>query len=430
MTNRAGAQQRIHLATSIALGVAAVLLAVAGLTTAAAGPAAVNRSLAAKAAPAPPPPPPAAVLSLLTGSITPANTAPGQTAHGQTAPINPATPISPSTPISVSVAHGTLRGVTVTDTKTGQPVPGTLAPDATSWQTSAPLSYADTYQIAASALGAQGRLVQQTGTVATLHPAVLSAVSFRAVGMDTVGVGQPVVVQFSKPVADRAAAERAVRVVSTPAQPGAWYWMSNTEAHYRPASYWQPGSTIQVDADLFGADLGKGTFGQANRAQTLHVHDSWVAKADGRTETMQIFHNGALLNTMPISLGSPSHPSHNGPHVISDKKNSIIMDSCSYGVCQGDAGYYKEKVDLDLRISNDGEFVHSAPWSVGQQGARNVSHGCVNLSPANARWFFDHFNIGDVVEIANSAGPPLPVWDTYGDWELSWPQWQAAGTSS
>ena len=148
-----------------------------------------------------------------------------------------------------------------------------------------------------------------------------------------------------------------------------------------------------------------------------------VAKADGATKTMQIFQNGTLVNTMPISLGSPGFPSHIGPHVISDKQPSVIMDSCTYGVCEGEPGYYKEKVDLDERISDDGEFVHSAPWSVGSQGGANVSHGCVNLSPANAQWFFDHFGIGDVVEIANSGGPQLPLGDTYGDWELTWAQW-------
>jgi lipoprotein-anchoring transpeptidase ErfK/SrfK len=161
----------------------------------------------------------------------------------------------------------------------------------------------------------------------------------------------------------------------------------------------------------------------------LKIHDSWVAKADGASKTMQIFHNGTLAKTMAISLGSPDHPSHSGPHVISDKQPSVIMDSCTYGVCEGDPGYYKEKVDLDLRISNDGEFVHSAPWSVGQQGSSNVSHGCVNLSPANAQWFYAHFNIGDVVEITNSGGPKLPVWDTYGDWTVPWPQWQAGTVS-
>lgn len=105
------------------------------------------------------------------------------------------------------------------------------------------------------------------------------------------------------------------------------------------------------------------------------------------------------------------------------------MDSCTYGVCAGDPDYYREKVDLNLRISNDGEFVHSAPWSVGDQGNSNVSHGCVNLAPANAQWMFDHFGIGDVVEITNSGGPILPVWDTYGDWEVPWAEWQAGNAT-
>ena len=55
---------------------------------------------------------------------------------------------------------------------------------------------------------------------------------------------------------------------------------------------------------------------------------------------------------MPISLGSPGYPSHIGPHVISDKQPSVVMDSCTYGVCEGQPGYYKEKVDLDERSAN------------------------------------------------------------------------------
>jgi lipoprotein-anchoring transpeptidase ErfK/SrfK len=357
--------------------------------------------------PAPPPPPPAPVALISVQS-------------GATEPINP------MTPISIAVQQGTLRNVTVTDTNTGKKLDGTLAPDSASWQTKNPLSYGDTYQVAVTAVGTDTKVVQQSGSVSTLKPALQAYPSFiPAPSQNNVGVGQPLVVKFDHPVTDKAAAEKALVVTTSPQQTGSWYWISPSEAHYRPQVYWQPNSTITLAANMFGVDLGKGTFGQTNRTETIHIHDSWVAKADGKSETMQIFQNGNLVNTMPISLGSPGHPSHSGPHVISDKQPSIIMDSCSYGVCQGQKGYYKEKVDLDERISNDGEFVHSAPWSTGQQGDSNVSHGCVNLSPQNARWFFDHLGVGDVVEITNSGGPPLPIFDTYGDWEPSWEQWQA-----
>jgi lipoprotein-anchoring transpeptidase ErfK/SrfK len=335
-------------------------------------------------------------------------------------------PLNPSVPVTVTVTHAMLREVSLIDTGSGQPVPAALAGDQRGWRTTAPLAYAQTYRLQISATDTDQHPIQATATLTTIAPQRLITATFvPGAGIDSVGVGQPLVVRFNHPVHDRAAAEHALTVTSTPTQPGTWYWMSDTEAHYRPAQYWTPGTTITLAADLFGVALGNRAFGQANRLDTVHIHDSWIARADGNREQMTIYHNGQLTKTMPISLGSPTHPSHNGPHVISSKAPSVIMDSCSYGVCQGDPGYYRETVYLDERISSDGEFVHSAPWSVGQQGDRNVSHGCVNLSPANAAWFYQHFSIGDVVEISHSGGPPLPVWDTYGDWELSWPQWQA-----
>lgn len=356
----------------------------------------------------PAPLPPIAVVAVTPGGVTLGDPA---------APV-----IYPLVPVTVSVQEGTLRHVQAVDTSSGHAVPGAQASDNRSWSTIGPLSYSDRYQLTIDAVGLDGQAVQRNVSFSTVHPASLVSAT---VGPDlrTVGVGQPLVVRFNHPVVDKASAVRALAVTTSPAQQGAWYWISASEAHYRGPSYWLPGTIIKLSANLFGIDLGRGAFGQANNSVTVHVHDSWVAKADGATETMQIFHDGQQVKSMPISLGSAKYPSHVGPHVISDKQPSIVMDSCSYGVCPGQPGYYKEKVDLDERISNDGEFVHSAPWSVGQQGDSNVSHGCVNLSPDNAHWFFDTFGIGDVVEVTNSGGGKLPIYDTYGDWEVPWSQW-------
>lgn len=335
-------------------------------------------------------------------------------------------PFNPSDPLRLTVRDGTLAAVTMTDKADGKAVAGSVAPSATSWSSSGRLAYGTTYAVGIDTVATDGSHRHEDRTVSTLAPKVTAYPSFvPPPGQTSVGVGQPLVVRFDHGVHDRAAAQKALKVTSNPPQTGGWYWLSATEVHYRPMAYWQPGSTITLEADMFGVDLGQGTFGQTDRSETIHVHDAWVAKADGATEQMQIFDNGKLVNTMPISLGSPGFPSHTGPHVISDKQPTITMDSCTYGVCQGQPGYYKEQVDLDERISDDGEFVHSAPWSVGSQGGANVSHGCVNLSPANAQWFYDHFGIGDVVEITNSGGAALPMGDTYGDWELSWSRWQA-----
>lgn len=333
--------------------------------------------------------------------------------------------INPTTPIVVHTG-GTLGAVGVVNTATGAFVPGTLSKDDTTWTSTEPLGYGSSYRVAVTAVSQHGTTASQTRTVTTLSPTAQSFTSLiPSPSQSEVGVGQPIVVRFDKDVTDRAAAEKVLQVTANPPQTGSWFWMSNTEVHYRPQQYWQPGTTVTLNARLYGVDLGDGVYGHSDRSETFRIHDSWIAKADGATEQMQIFHGAQLVRTMPISLGSRGFPSHSGPHVISDKQPSIVMDSCTYGVCKGQHGYYRERVDLVERISNDGEFVHSAPWSVGQQGDSNVSHGCVNLSPDNARWFYDHFSLGDVVEITNSGGSPLPVWDTYGDWELPWPQWQA-----
>jgi len=153
--------------------------------------------------------------------------------------------------------------------------------------------------------------------------------------------------------------------------------------HYRPHQFWTPETTLTVTAKVYGLNLGGGVYGAEDHTATYLVHDSWIATADGVSKQMQIRHNGALVKTMPVSLGVLATP-HAGIHVISGKQPSIVMDSCTYGVCPGRPGYYKETVRLDERISNDGEFVHAVPWSNAQQGpptSPTAASTCPRLTP-------------------------------------------------
>lgn len=332
---------------------------------------------------------------------------------------------APTKPIVVHATGGTLDAVTVTNSAKGTKVKGSFSGDKTSWTSSEVLAYGASYDVVADGVSPDGRKAERKSTVKTLTPKATAFPSFiPAPSVTEVGVGQPIVVKFDKDIADKAAAEKALTVTSTPAQTGGWYWLNKREVHYRPQNYWQAGTTVKVHAGVYGVDLGGGTYGQTDRDLNLKVHDSWVAKADGNTEQMQILQNGTVVKTMPISMGKDATPTHLGAHVISDKQRDYTMDSCTYGVCSGPQAY-KSLEHFAERISNDGEFVHENPNSVGQQGSANVSHGCINLNAANAQWFFDHFGLGDVVEVTNSGGPQLPVWDTYGDWAVSWPSWQA-----
>ncbi|WP_449224267.1 L,D-transpeptidase [Amycolatopsis pigmentata] len=338
------------------------------------------------------------------------------------------TDVNPKTPIVVKVAKGKLTTVTVTNTAKGSTVKGALAADGTSWTSSDVLGYGSTYDVVADAVGTDNKPVEQKSSVKTVTP---TAQAFPALtpappgAGATFGVGQIVGVSFDHKITNRAAVEQAIKVTTTPEQPGAWHWIDDRTLHYRGPNYWQANTTIKLDVNLYGVDLGSGVYGQTDRSATYRIHDSWIAKADGATDQMQILHNGAVTGTMPISIGKDETPTHSGPHVISDKQQQVIMDSCTYGVCPPDPKAYRSTEFWAERISNDGEFVHENPNTVNQQGSTNVSHGCINLSPENAQAFFNQFGLGDVVEVTNTPGPILPIYDTYGDWELNWQQWQA-----
>ncbi len=94
-------------------------------------------------------------------------------------------------------------------------------------------------------------------------------------------------------------------------------------------------------------------------------------------------------------------------YTIGDRFDHMIMDSSTYGGVAADSppqGYRTPPVDWATRMSYSGIFFHSAPWSLGDQGVRNVSHGCLNLSPANAKWIFDNTKRGDIVVVRNTVG--------------------------
>jgi lipoprotein-anchoring transpeptidase ErfK/SrfK len=338
---------------------------------------------------------------------------------------------NPVTPVVIKAADGTLQSVTMTNPK-GLAVTGTYAADKASWKTSEVLGYGKTYKISVQAKDAKGKVLTKTSSVTTMNPKTSYPSVVPPPQSTDIGVGMPLAVRFGAPmksVADRAAVQKMLTVTSNPVQQGAWYWLSPTEVDYRPATYWKAHSKLTLNIKIYGKDLGGGIYGQTDRTINYTVHDSWVAKADGNSETMHIYQNGVDVKDMPISMGKQATPTHLGTHVISAKDLVYTMDSCSYGVCSGPQ-HYRSVEHYAERISDDGEFVHENPNSVGAQGSTNVSHGCINLNEANAQWFFAHLGVGDVVEVTNSGGPPLPVGDRIGVWAVQWPTWQAGNATS
>ena len=332
--------------------------------------------------------------------------------------------VAPVTPLHVFAGHGTLTAVTVTDEE-GTALPGQLDAEGRTWTAAADLGYGTTYAVSASAVDAGGTSSDVAGTIATVTPRTLTMPTvFPSADTGTVGVGQPISVTFDEDVTDRAAVERRLQVTSTPPVAGSWSWLDDRSVHYRPEQYWPARTHVAVDVDLYGVDVGGGIRGQASRHVDFDIGAKRVAVVDATELQLRLYVDDQLVKTMPTSLGNRANPTPTGTYVVMQQSREYTMRSASYGVPLDAPGGYETPVDYASRLSNSGIFVHAAPWSVGQQGRRNVSHGCLNVSTADAGWFYDNFGRGDVVEVAD-AGPALQVWDGFGDWNSSWVDWQA-----
>jgi lipoprotein-anchoring transpeptidase ErfK/SrfK len=247
---------------------------------------------------------------------------------------------------------------------------------------------------------------------------------------ETVGVGQAIAVRFDENIPDRVAAEKAIVVTTDPPVVGAFYWLSNREVRWRPKDFWVPGTTVDVAVNTFGVDLGDGLFGQRSRSASFSIGDSLIGTADDSTKTLTIRRNGEIVNTMPISMGKNSTPTPNGVYTIGDRYRNLIMDSATYGVPSNSANGYRLEVDWATQMSYSGVYIHSAPWSVGSQGSANVSHGCLNVSPANAQWFYNNSKRGDVIEVRGTVGSVLSGSEGLGDWNIPWEQWKAGNATT
>ena len=144
---------------------------------------------------------------------------------------------------------------------------------------------------------------------------------------------------------------------------------------------------------------------------------------------LTIRRNGEIVKTMPTSMGKDSTPTNNGVYIVGDRYPRLIMDSSTYGVPSDSPKGYRLEVDWATQMSYSGIYVHSAPWSVGAQGYSNTSHGCLNVSPGNAEWFFNNTKRGDIVEVAGTVGSTLSGTEGLGDWNIPWSQWKAGNAA-
>jgi lipoprotein-anchoring transpeptidase ErfK/SrfK len=302
----------------------------------------------------------------------------------------------------------------------GAALAGTYAPGSRSWRTRWALAPSQTYRVTATAVDAGGRRTVMASTFRTLQPrGTFAAATILGAGQ-TVGVGMPIMINFSRPITDRAAVERALQIWSSKPVTGAWYWMTSKSVWFRPRHYWPAHTRVRFTAHLAGLAGAPGVYGRADLTQHFRIGDSVIAVASAATHQMKVWRNGRLAGDWPVSTGRPGMDTPDGRYLSFAMGSPVDMNSASYGVGPGMPGYYNELVYDAVQFTFSGDYVHSAPWSVGQQGIINVSHGCVNVAPGHAAWFYSHSMLGDPISVVGS-----PVAGTWGDgWTIYFLGWR------
>lgn len=200
---------------------------------------------------------------------------------------------------------------------------------------------------------------------------------------DVVGVAAPIEVTFAAPVTNRARAEQAIDIVSSGTPAGHFDWLSNDVVQWVPDQFWPAYTPISVSGGGFTTNFATGS--------------SVVGVADIDAHTFTVKIDDVVVREMPASMGKAKFPTPKGTFTAMSKEKTVIMDSRTIGIPLSDPEGYKLTVSDAVRITSGGVYVHGAPWSVGSQGYANVSHGCINLSPDNAAWYFDTVRVGDPV---------------------------------
>ncbi|MEV4596328.1 Ig-like domain-containing protein [Amycolatopsis sp. NPDC049253] len=319
-------------------------------------------------------------------------------------------------PVVVKVTDGKLSDVKVTNSD-GDAVKGDLAADGLTWKSSESLGYGKTYTYAAKATGTDNRPVELKGSFATVKPAKQLRATLNPADDAHVGVAMPISVKFKEAPKDRAAVEKALKVKTD--VEGSWGWLSPTQVDWRPKEYWPENTTVEVEANLYGVDLGGGAYGKADVTTKFKIGRNQVVKVNTPDHVMKVYRGGSEYKSYPCANGLDSDVNRNTPNgtfIVMSKEPTAVFDNARYG-------YTNVNKKWACRISNHGEYIHENQDNAANIGKTNNSHGCVNLLEADAKDYFDSALIGDPVEVTGSQ-LSSPTGSDVKDWFYDWSTWK------
>lgn len=336
--------------------------------------------------------------------------------------------VDPDKPLEIT-ANGDDRITDVTaQDSTGRYVAGELSADGSRWHSTAPLAANAHYTVTVSTEDDDGAPGRKVFTFDTSRPTSRKRLTVTfGPKSGQYGVGQPLTAELDQAVKDkaqRAIVERALRVDSTPAVQGSWYWVSDKELHYRPQEYWPTHATVTVHSNLDGIRISDRLWGGPSKPVRITTGDRIEALTDAAAHELTFYKNGDVIKRIPVTTGRPGYDTRNGIKVVLEKAYLVRMRGTTIGISASSSDSYDLNVYYSTRVTWSGEYVHAAPWSVGSQGYANVSHGCTGMSTANAQWFFANIHQGDIVRVVNSRGHQMEDFGNgFGDWNVDWKKW-------
>jgi lipoprotein-anchoring transpeptidase ErfK/SrfK len=332
--------------------------------------------------------------------------------------------VVPTAPISAEVRDGFFQRVTLTNSD-GKVVAGALSRDRTSYSATEPLGYGGKYTWSGSVVGRDGIAVPVAGRFSTVEPDSTVHGQFQLADGQTVGVAAPIILQFDAPISDKAAVERALNVITQPPVEGSWAWLPDeaegSRVHWRTREYYPAGTTVHVDAKLYGVNFGDGAYGAEDVSLNFAIGRRQVVKGHAPSHRIQVETDDGVIMDFPCSYGEadlPRNVTRSGTHVVSEKYEDFWMSNPA-------AGYANVHERYAVRISNNGEFIHCNPESLGAQGNTNVSNGCINLNLENAIEYFNSAMYGDPVEITGTSIELSYSDGDIWDWAVDWDTWRS-----
>ncbi|EPD94464.1 Ig-like domain-containing protein [Streptomyces albus] len=353
--------------------------------------------------------------------------------------------VSTNARVRVSVPEGRLRSVRMQPKgkDAGRPVAGRFSADRRSWRPlprraagsagqryEKPLQLATTYVVDVVAVDGEGDRVIRHATFSTRTPPHRFVGYFRPEHNQTVGTAMIVSLEFSRPVTDRAAVERAIGVTASPQVPVAAHWFGRSRLDYRPRTFWRPGTRVTLDLRLRDVRGAPGVYGTQRKKVRFTVGRDQRSVVDVGRRTLTVVRGGRTVERLRITAGTKKNPTYNGHMVISEKFPETRMN----GETVGFGGEYDIKdVPHAMRLTRSGTFLHGNYWAPKRIfGEKNTSHGCIGLadkrggdekSPAGR--FFRASLVGDLVTVRGSGDRTVRPDNGLGGWNMSWESWLA-----